>query len=438
MKRGHWRNASILLSAAALSLTACSGAGTSEVKSSSGGAAPKAADEPVEMVFAQLTGNFSEESFMQLYGNKIKAKFPNITIKYVVLKNEQHLKELLSIKQPFDIVIGSVGTTPSYLLASELETDISDQIKLQKYDLNRLEPTSVEIQRQMANGGIYGLPISTSSATLYYNKDIFDRFGIPYPKDGMKWDELYDLAKRMTRNEGGVQYKGLTMSFNHLMLMNQSGAVSIDPKTNKANFTSDTFRQAFENLARFYQIPGNGVPNNKYALASQTDSFYKDKTSAMVMTTSGSGSSLFKDAVNWDVVQIPFLPDKPGVGPQSYPGYMYMTKLTKNREMAFRVLAYATSDEWQLDSIKTGNGPILRDPSIMKQFGTDVPVLKGKNIRSLYPQAFAAPTPKGKYQNIADVEMLSALNDVLSGTDVNTALKQAAERVNKKIEEQGS
>ncbi|CAG7617936.1 ABC transporter substrate-binding protein [Paenibacillus allorhizosphaerae] len=438
MRGNHRGSVPVLLLATALWLTACAGAGTSDVKNDSSGGTPKTTDEPVEMVFAQLTGNFSEESFMQLYGNKIKAKFPNITIKYIVLKNEQHLKELLSIKQPFDIVIGSIGTTPSYLLASELQTDISDQIKLQKYDLNRLEPTSVEIQRQMANGGIYGLPISTSSAALYYNKDIFDRFGIPYPKDGMKWDELYDLAKRMTRNEDGVQYKGLTMSFNHMMLMNQSGAISVDPKTNKANFTNETFKQAFENLARFYQIPGNGVPNNKYALAGQTDPFYKDKTAAMIMTTSGSGSSLFKDAVNWDVVQIPFLSDKPGVGPQSYPGYMYMTKLTKNREMAFKVLAYATSDEWQLDSIKTGNGPILKDPGIMKNFGVDVPALKGKNIQSLYPKKFADPTPKGKYQNIADVEMLNALNDVLSGTDVNTALKQAAERVNKKIEEQGS
>jgi multiple sugar transport system substrate-binding protein len=74
-------------------------------------------------------------------------------------------------------------------------------------------PTTIDIQKGFADGGTYGMPVSTTSGALFHNKDLFDKFGVPYPKDGMTWDVLYELAKKMTRNEGGVQYKGFTFSF---------------------------------------------------------------------------------------------------------------------------------------------------------------------------------------------------------------------------------
>lgn len=52
-------------------------------------------------------------------------------------------------------------------------------------------------------------------AALYYNKDIFDRFGVSYPVAGSTWEELAPLIERLTRYEEGIQYQGLAadMSF---------------------------------------------------------------------------------------------------------------------------------------------------------------------------------------------------------------------------------
>jgi multiple sugar transport system substrate-binding protein len=195
----------------------------------------------------------------------------------------------------------------------------------------------------------------------------------------------------------------------------------------------DHFIRAFENMARFYRIPGNELPNNKFALSNQQDPFYKDKSVAMILTLSGAGKT-FGDQVNWDVVQVPFLKDKPGVGPQNYPTYFYITNMSKNRDAAFQVLAYVTSEAFQEWQIKAGTPSILKDQSkIISLFGADEPIYKGKNIKSLLPAKFAEPTMKTKFQSIADTEILAALGEYAAGKDVNTALREAAERADKKI-----
>jgi multiple sugar transport system substrate-binding protein len=56
---------------------------------------------------------------------------------------------------------------------------------------------------------LYALPFSMNYGMTIYNKDIFDKFGIPYPKDMMTWNEMLDLGKKLTKLEQGVQYVGI-------------------------------------------------------------------------------------------------------------------------------------------------------------------------------------------------------------------------------------
>lgn len=403
------------------------GKGDAEGKSNAGDLAKQAAEEKVELVIGSSSGS-TPEQFMNGFGNKISEKFPNFKITYM----EGSFKTHIESGQSYDIFISSVGLTPASMLTYNLQGDISDLIKKYEYNLSRLEPSTVEIQRQLANGGIYGLPVNTTSAALFYNKDLFDRFGVAYPKDGITWDELYDLAKKMTRTDGGQQYRGLTMAFQHLMFLNQLSAPHLDPKTNKAMFLQNNFVQAFENLARFYKIPGNELPGNKFFLNNQQDPFYKTKNVAMLLSLSGVGAT-FGD-LNWDMVQFPFFKDKPGIGPQSYPNYFYITNTSKHRDAAFQVLSYVTSDEFQEWQGKTGMPSILKDQSrISSGFGSEEPLYKGKNIKSMLPGKFAEPTMKTLYQSISDQEILVALGAYTAGQDINTALREAAERTDKAI-----
>ncbi|GHU22731.1 sugar ABC transporter substrate-binding protein [Spirochaetia bacterium] len=57
------------------------------------------------------------------------------------------------------------------------------------------------------DGKIYGLPTTGSCWMTFYNKDLFDAKGLPYPID-LTWDEYLDLAKKLTYTENGVKYWG--------------------------------------------------------------------------------------------------------------------------------------------------------------------------------------------------------------------------------------
>lgn len=57
------------------------------------------------------------------------------------------------------------------------------------------------------DGKIYGLGLSNQLILMYYNKDIFDEYGIEYPgttiEEAWEWDEFVDIAKQLTVDVNG-------------------------------------------------------------------------------------------------------------------------------------------------------------------------------------------------------------------------------------------
>jgi multiple sugar transport system substrate-binding protein len=395
--------------------------------------AKQVSEQPTEIDFYVAINGWTDDKFMTMYGNKIKEKFPNYTLKFIPqISGSKTLTEVLTGGQNIDILVSSIGLTSDFLIKLNMQSDISDLIKKYNYDLSRLNPSVVEVQRQLANGGIYGLPVYNTTAELFYNKELFNRFGVPFPKDGMNWDELYELAKRMTRTDSGVKYRGFASSYSHMMVLSQLSMPYLDEKTYKARFLDDDFKRAFANLMRFIQIPGNEMPKNKFTTAGEKEPFYKDKTTAMYASL-GDSATTFAELLDWDVVGLPYFKDKMGVGPQPYPYYFYLSSSSKHRDAAFQVMAQVTSDEYQDFIVRNGNVTILSNPDAMKNFGKDIPYFKGKNVQALLPAKFAAPAIKTKYQSIADDAFKDAVNDVAAGTDINTALRKAAEAADKEI-----
>jgi multiple sugar transport system substrate-binding protein len=416
------------------SLVACSSGNTGADGSAADSGTLRVKDDPVELVFYSTAGDFDEAGFMSLYGNQIKQKFPYITPKFIPFGKDSNLGTLITNGQTIDILFNSIGQTPMSLIHYGLQYDISDMIKKSNYDISRLEPTTIEIQKQLAGGAIYGLPVTTTSVSLYYNKDLFNKFGVAYPKDGMTWDDLYELAHKMSRTDGGVQYHGLGLSINHNMLLNQYSIPYIDPKTNKGMLTDNKFRSVFENLTRFFLIPGNEVDSKTMKVLPQQNLFVKDHTIAMFLALSDLGAKNYKDLVNWDVASMPVYKEKPGIGPQSYPNYFYVTKTGTHKDQAFQVIAYLTTDEFQRHLSRGGLFPVLKNTNILKEYGQDVTYLKDKHIQSFLPDHFAAPAPISEYQEIGQKYMTNAYYSVVQGQqDVNTALREAEENTNKDI-----
>jgi multiple sugar transport system substrate-binding protein len=426
-----------------LLLSACGGGSTT--KTDDPGAAGKEAPltpeaEAARVANSKLELSFlyppsgTEELFMARFGEQIKKKFPQYTLKFIPRQSDNY-SGLLASKEPIDIVIVSLNNTGTYLTDIGLESDISDLIKKYNYDLSRIEPSLIDVQRRIANGGIYGLPLGTGAMVFLYNKDLFDKFGVSYPRDGMTWDEVYDLTRRMTRTDGGINYKGMVFGFASVIRSNQLSAPYFDSKTGKAMFTDHNFVQTFTNVARFYKIPGMEIPNNKYS--DQADQFLKDQTVAMMINTGGMVARTAEALKNWDIASLPTLQEKPGLGMQAGPDYLYITNRSAQRDAAFQVLTYIASDEYQEWMARDlAFVPALKDSKkAMQSFGAGLQGIQGKNVQAIISQPYAPLTLASPFTANANSEMNNALNAFSAGKDVNTALREAAERIDKLVEQ---
>jgi len=369
---------------------------------------------------------------MQLMGDKIKERFPHVTPKFITYGTGTNVNEVIASGQPLDIIIYSIGFIQQYHKLN-LYTELDEYIKKHNYDTKRLEASTYEFVKQFGNGKIYTLPIFTTAEVLMYNKDLFDKFGVPYPKEGMTWDDLYELAKKMSRNEGGTQYYGLLTSTSHMLNTNQLSLPFIDGKTNQPALNNEKFMKMTENFTRFYNIPGAELPKDKYG--KEGDVFTKDRTLAMYAHFNSVMVGAQPD-LNLDAVPLPSFKEAPGVGSQMYPTFASVTSMSKHKEAAFEVLAYLTSDEMQTKFAKEGLGmPIANNPKIMESFGADIPVLKGKNIKAFYPSKPAPISPKTLYDDFGSKHAVTAFREVAQGvSDANTAFRKASEQAAKDIE----
>ncbi len=394
--------------------------------------------EPVELIFYSQVPDY-DEYFMETFGNLIVENFPHVTPAHLKASTNA-LKDVVVTGQPIDIMFMSIGQADS-LTSNGYQYDISDLIKQYDFDLSHIEPTALELQRGFAEGGLYGLPVFTNTLGLFYNIDLFDKFGVEYPRDGMTWPELMELAASLARTDEGIQYRGLGMSPSANIVLNQYSAAYIDPQTKRNAFLTEPFMNAFKLLTDVAFIPGNGLTEDTWSLGAQQNLFIKDQTTAMFLHFVVYALSFFQDQLNWDIAAYPQLPEEPGMGAQTYPTYFYVTQTSEHKEQAFEVIAYMTSPEFQNHLARRGMLPILKDTvEGMKEFGQDVDYLRGKNVQALIPERFAPSA-------LSSVEVVRAQspghsaffdaykNMVLEMKDFNTALREAGEAYDQQLAE---
>ncbi|MDF2720933.1 MAG: extracellular solute-binding protein family 1, partial [Paenibacillus sp.] len=293
-----------------LAVTACGNSGS---KSEGGTDKPAgtAAVKPLEPVTLQFVGtNLNDQMFQDLIVKPLAGKYPHITVQQV---KSTKLSELLSAGQTMDLYVNWAGE-----LASNIElqsfTDITPMLKTHNWDMSRFDPKAIETARKVSGAGssanvLYGLPYLVGLNALYYNKDIFNRFGVPYPKDGMTWDEAIELGKKLTRTENGVSYIGLDVDSYARMTFPLSLGV-VNAATKKSIVNSDPYRLTLSTMKKIYDAQGIALNNPaQYAYGKAGDYFTKEKRTAMYGAPEGLLTTLkTTENMDWDVAQYPSYP----------------------------------------------------------------------------------------------------------------------------------
>lgn len=420
---------------AAMLLAASCGGGTA-ANNPSGEGAQAESPKPVKLqVLTPSGGNY--DWFMERYGKAIQEKYPHLSFE-VIESTSNTVQNIVTEKRKIDLIITSFVGYRNQINPLELNGDMTELVKEHKFDLNRLEPAYLDMIRNLdEKGRLTALPLYDLNLLLYYNKDIFDKFGVAYPKNKMTWEELYPIAERLTRNEGGVQYRGFVTAPSHLVTVNQFSLGYVDPKTEKATLQTDSWKQLINTMLPFYKVPGYNATKEMISGNAIKDAFFKERTSAMfVMFNSDAPKP--EDGLNWDAVSLPSMKNAPGVGSQPYPVYISVASVSEHRNEAFLSIAHLLSDPVQtkLMSDYAQISP-LKSEQVKAAFGKNVAQWQGKNISAIQANKPAPPPAYvGEYNNFGQTAATNAMLSVIVGEkDMNTALRDAEEEVNKKIAE---
>lgn len=179
-------------------VTGCGGGGTS---------AKGGKDEKVTIKVALW--DYSNTDYYKKMFDAFTAKYPNITIEPVEFTADEYdntVTTQLGGKQDFDVVF-TKGTPALSGLIGQGHVLALDDLIAKDTTFNKDAYSGLIDQLQM-DGKTYGVPFRKDNNLVYYNKDLFDKAGVPYPEDGMTMAEYHELAAKMTSGEGNDKVYG--------------------------------------------------------------------------------------------------------------------------------------------------------------------------------------------------------------------------------------
>lgn len=378
------------------------------------------------------------------YVEALNKRFPDYTITHINHTSKGNsLAELIATKTPIDIIGRAATAYGSDILNHDLQYDMTDMIKKYNIDLNEFEPQLVNFVKGISNGGIYGIPGGSAiNHVLFYNKTIFDKFGIDYPVDGMTWDEAFQVADRLTRKDGDKQYYGFTGHIGIMLSANQLGLSFVDPDTNKTNVLNDErwkgwVEKLFTNptLNDAYRSTGRAFSGGAAQLVGGDVAMLLFNASIAIVN-----KSLQEQEIDWDMVALPTFKEAPKVGSTMNSTLWGLTSITRDRDAAMDVIQYLVLDENLMEFSKIGYLVPKVNNEIIKSFASEA-TPKDKNWNAVIYNdyaPFAALTP---YNSLVTAPFTKYIEQIVKGeVDVNTALRlideEAQLAINEKLSQQ--
>lgn len=390
--------------------------------------------EPVTIKFAASMGWITEEEFQEYFVDPVSERYPYITLEPIDIGDPDNSWEELFAANIIPDIVMTASPIIDRFTEQDLEYDIEQLIEENSFDLSKLNSVVVDSVKSASQSEyLTGLPWTMHFHAIYYNKDIFDRFGVDYLSDGLTWDELREVARQLTVDEGDVQYRGLEPDQPAIM-GGQLGLTLLDPETMEATIDTEDWRKVFQMLESIYGIPGNGNPTFADGAFRM---FSEDRTLAMFTSNNILPHLESIDDLNWDIAQYPAFPEQPNVAAEVDAWILHITKQSEHKQAAFEVIETVLSEEVQTKIAKNGRTPIMETSKVLDAFGENLPHVEGKNLEAVFKSDPAPALPVVKNSRDNDVGLLrDSIIDVVNGEiDINTALREAQEELEAMIED---
>jgi multiple sugar transport system substrate-binding protein len=137
-----------------------------------------------------------------------QAKNPGVKIEYVDLGSADFMTVLSTqLSGGADLDVLTIKDIPGYanLVRQNRLEPLNGYISSSNIDTTLYGGVTEQIA---VNGEVYALPFRSDFWLIFYNKDLFDAAGVPYPGNDMTLDQYDALARRLTRGSGANKTYG--------------------------------------------------------------------------------------------------------------------------------------------------------------------------------------------------------------------------------------
>jgi len=388
--------------------------------------------EDLEPVTLLLMTHWSDEQFERDFKGHVEEAFDHITLEHVSASVDDIEEEIFAKEIYPDIIMTSVS---DYLLDMDLLLDLNPLIEEFDFDLDRLEPSVVEYLKDQSNDGeLNGLPFIRPEYALVYNPDVFDAFGVDYPTDDMTWDEVIDLAKDVTGEIDGEQYRGLYPG--DFMMRQIEDSQLVDPDTDEPIIDgNEGFKVFLERLEEIYSISGN-MPESAEDMVNESGlNLIKDEHTAMAADRAFAhayAGPAAERGLGFDFVTFPKWGEEFGdYGPNEPGNGLVATTTSEHPEEAFRVIEFLLSDDYQTWLSENGDLPAVITEEVRDAFLTGnehyEEILSEKNLEAI-TSVEAAPLPDTSPYEKDILEDVDYLESIYEGMDVNSIIREMQDK----------
>ncbi|MFL1676302.1 ABC transporter substrate-binding protein [Paenibacillus dendritiformis] len=349
--------------------------------------------DPNQPVTLKVMYAWGEEDFYNRFGKEFQLKYPNVDFHFVenpeyhpdltAEENEQALLAHIAKERPDVLRIGGGSDLEAVAAAGKL-IDLGPWMKRDNFSLDGIYPPVLHAIQMQGRGTLYGLSPTFVSSAVYYNKDLFEQYGVTPPQDKMTWEQLLDLAARFPV-EGSPEERiyGFTEEFGNedsiFGLMNRIAQTEqialIDASGKRLLFDSDGWRRITNLTVRSMISNSVYFPERLTVGQSMTpdDDLFVSGRAAMIVSGDYRMGSLEsknhimqaspspKGPLRWGMVPVPIDPVNPQSANEIYVFETYGIGADSTaKAAAWELVKFINGDEWAKAQSRTrGGGNLL-------------------------------------------------------------------------------
>lgn len=285
-------------------------------------------------------------------------------------------------------------------------------------------------QTGVVNNDPYFLTKDYSPLAIYYNKTLFDKAGVPYPKDGWTWDDFRQTAIKLTSGSGASAQYGVALPGNWVravepfIFSNGGDLMSTDGTKIEGYLNSPATIEAVQYYVDLYtKDKVSPSPADVSTTFKGVDLFQTGKV-AMTITGIWPESGYAQDPnLKFGVVGLPMKKERANAICWSGLG---LYKGGKNQDQAWLFLRYIGSEPGQ--TVFASNG-LPSMPSVADKLGISKDPAKSVFLNE---NQYLKPLPdmRSRWWNDTAAKYFGEALDKLlaNGGDVKAALDDAAQK----------